>query len=106
MKISQQVENILRAVSITRSSDKELFLVYMNKFGMNLSEEQQATFRRMPSLETVRRTRQLIQEQGKYLPTAEVEKARYEKYKRIKGGESPEKVLEGQGYKVKEWGEG
>jgi hypothetical protein len=94
MKISQQVENILRAISITRSSDKELYLIFMEKSGMNLTPEQQDTFRRMPSLETVRRTRQLIQEQGKYLPTAEVEQARYDKFKRMRGGEDIERVLE------------
>ena len=69
MNVTQQVENILRAVPITRSSDKELQIVYMQKSGMNLSAAQIDKFRSMTSLETIRRVRQKIQEGGKYPAT-------------------------------------
>lgn len=109
MKISQQVENILRALPATRSSDKELEIVYMQKFGMNLSPDQIKKFRDMPSMETIRRSRQALQMQGKYPATPEVEKARYNKFIEMKqsaGFESPEEVLEKKGYKIAPWGKG
>lgn len=76
MTITQQVENILRAVPTTRSSDKELLIIYMQKFGMNLSLEQLQRFKKMPSFETIRRVRQKIQEGGKYPATQLVSKER------------------------------
>lgn len=66
MTITNQVENILRAVPSTRSSDKDLLIVFMQKSGMNLSDAQVEKFRNMPSFETLRRVRQKIQEDGKY----------------------------------------
>lgn len=85
MNISERVKNILKAVPATRSSDKELLIVYMQKAGMDLTPSQIALFKDLPSMETIRRVRQKIQENGELLANPEVEKARFEKYKQTKG---------------------
>lgn len=66
MSITQDVEYILSMNRDARNSDKALYIEFMQKRGMDLSPEQIARFMRIPSLESVRRTRQKIQEQGKY----------------------------------------
>lgn len=66
MKVTEQVENILRASKLARNSDKELFIIFMQKFGLDLDARQVERFRDMPSFETLRRIRQKLQEQGKY----------------------------------------
>lgn len=76
MTITNQVANILRAIPSTRSSDKELLVIYMQKSGMNLSPAQIEKFRSMPSFETLRRVRQKIQEDGKYPASDLVKKER------------------------------
>lgn len=75
----------MQAVPATRSSDKELLIVYMQKAGMDLTPSQIAMYRDLPSMESIRRVRQKIQENGELLATPEVEKARFEKYKKTKG---------------------
>lgn len=96
MTIKQQVENILAASSQARNSDKELEIIYMYKIGMNLTSEQIAKFREMPSMETIRRCRQQIQMEGKYPPKPEVEKQRFAKFVAMKqsAGHDVEEVLE------------
>lgn len=84
MKISDQVEGILRVSQAARNSDKELLIIYMAKFGLGLTKEQEDKFRKMPSVETIRRTRQALQEHGKYPADPEVEEQRFEKYRRVK----------------------
>jgi hypothetical protein len=108
MKIMNQVENILKVSQAARNSDKDLLVIYMQKMGMRLSLEQIAIFRKMPSTETIRRSRQAIQEQGRYLPSKEVEEMRFKKFQEVKGGiglVEPEVLLEKQGYVVRPWGE-
>lgn len=85
MTISQQVRSILEHVPLTRSSDKELLVTYMQKSGMALTPKQIEIFKDMPSTETLRRIRQKIQEGGEFLATKEVEEARFNKYKQTKG---------------------
>ena len=108
MTVSERVENILRASHSARNSDLELWLIYAKKSGLNLTREQEEALRDMPSFETIRRTRQKIQEQGKYLADKEVEEARYNKFKEvrkdIKFVEEPEQLLETSGYRIKDWG--
>jgi len=84
MKISNQVENILSVSKKARNSDKELLIIYMQKFGLDLSPQQIELFKKMPSAETITRCRRLLQEEGKYLPTKEVDQARFEKYQEFK----------------------
>lgn len=109
MTIKQRVENILRASRMARNSDTELQIIYMQKSGMNLSQEQQQKFRELPSMETIRRIRQKLQEEGKYPADAEVEEARYQKFKELKQNiqtDDVEKLLESQGYRILPYGEG
>lgn len=109
MTIKQRVENILRASRMARNSDTELQIIYMQKSGMNLSQEQQQKFRELPSMETIRRIRQKLQEEGKYPADAEVEEARYQKFKEVKQNiqtDDVEKLLESQGYRILPYGEG
>lgn len=108
MTIKDRVEAILKASRAARNSDKDLQIIYLQKAGMNLSYEQIKVFKELPSMETIRRIRQSLQEQGKYPADSEVEKERYNKYvntrQNIKS-QSPEQLLEARGYRVKPWGE-
>ena len=76
MKVSQQVENILAAVPKTRDSDRELWVVYAQKFGVDLTEAQVDKIRQMPSLETLTRCRRKLQEQGKYKASPKIAQER------------------------------
>jgi hypothetical protein len=108
MKVQDQVENILKVSGKARNSDRELLIIYMQKFGLELTERQEAKLRDMPAFETIRRVRQKLQEEGKYPASKEVEEARYNKYKNVKHNiqyENPEVLLEQQGYKVLPWGQ-
>lgn len=67
MKISDQVRRILANNIQARNSDRELLLAYMEIEGMELSPKQKEIFRHMPSMETIRRIRQKLQEGGQYL---------------------------------------
>lgn len=83
MKILEQVESILRYVPRARNSDRELFIIYMQKSGMSLTPAQERKFRDMPSLETVRRSRQLLQERGLYPADKAVDEQRHEKFRQM-----------------------
>lgn len=75
---------------------------------MNLSPKQEEIFRGMPSMETIRRSRQQIQSEGKYPASKEVEKERYIKQLAMRQNireEDPEKLLEARGYRVLPYGE-
>lgn len=78
--ITKVVESILATQPECRDSDRELLINVMQRYGVDLSPRQIVAFRHMPSVESVRRVRQKIQEQGKYLPSERVAKQR-----RLKG---------------------
>jgi hypothetical protein len=84
MTTTECVENILRASHAARNSDFELWLVYAAKSGLELSERQISVLRDMPSFETIRRTRQKLQEQGLYPADPSVDKRRFEKFKQVR----------------------
>lgn len=109
MTIKERVANILKASSAARNSDTELQIIYMQKSGMNLSDEQLRIFRELPHMETIRRIRQKFQENGEYPADREVEQARYNKYvntkQNISGTKNPEQYLESLGYRVLPYGE-
>lgn len=108
MNITQQVESILRHSRQARNSDDELEIIFMQKSGMNLTPEQIKIFKEMPTMETIRRTRQKLQEQGKYEADHSVNEARYAKYQNVRANiqsEDPEKLLEAQGKIVLPWGQ-
>lgn len=80
MTIKQQTENILKVSHQARNSDKRLEVIYMQKFGMNLTKEQISKYMEMPSLGAVRRERRRFQEIGLYLADKAVNEKRFEKY--------------------------
>ena len=107
MTNAQRVEAILGASRQARNSDIELFIIFMQKSGMNLSSEQLRIFRDLPDMQTLGRIRRKLQEQGKYEADPEVEQARYEKFKNVKENiqsVDPEQLLESRGIKVLPWG--
>ena len=65
MKVSQATELVLQRSQAARDSDNELRLQVLDMMGANLTEWQKSIFRRT-NMESVRRTRQKLQEQGKY----------------------------------------
>lgn len=79
MTITQQVRNLLSFSPKARNDDKELYILYLQKSGMELTDKQLAIFRDMPSLETVRRIRQKLQESGEYVAAEPVRKKRHQK---------------------------
>lgn len=81
MRVNQRVENILAASAKARNSDKELLIIYMQKSGMELTEKQIEVFRNMPSADTITRVRRHLRESGKYLPTVEIDKHRFDRYR-------------------------
>lgn len=83
MSITGDVENILSTSREARNSDKSLQITFMQKAGMGLSEGQIEAFKRMPSLETVRRIRQKLQEKGKYLADQKIKNERHWKALRM-----------------------
>jgi hypothetical protein len=96
MTIKQQVENVLAVSNAGRNSHKEVQVIFMQKYGMALTPEQIEIFKKMPSMESIRRDIQIIQNrEGKYRPTKEVEDARYEKFEKMKSthAEDPDKIL-------------
>lgn len=108
MKVVDQVANILKVSEKARNSDRELFIIYLQKIGFNLNEHQIDLLRTMPSFETIRRSRQLLQEQGKYPASEKVNEDRFAKYKAMRDGghTNPEETLEppAKVYKPMEWG--
>lgn len=76
MTTTQQIETVLRERVQTRSDDKMLILAVWEELGLKLTKEQIEVFYDLPSTETIRRVRQKLQEQGKYLATKEVQQFR------------------------------
>lgn len=84
-KVHGKVEMILEKYPQTRDSDKLLWLGYLVLFHdlkTLLGDDSYAKFRDLllsentPSMESIRRTRQKIQEEGKYLGTERIKKLR------------------------------
>ena len=65
---SDLVEFCLDEFPETRGSDKKLALKVWELQGFRLSPEKQAMFLKVASYETVRRSRQLLQSKGLYMP--------------------------------------
>ena len=110
MTTAQRVENILKASKDARNSDKDMLIIYMQKSGMNLSQEQVKKFKELPAFETLTRIRRKLQEEGKYPASSEVDTIRFEKYKsvksNIKGASiSQTEIVLNDGRRVMPWGE-
>jgi hypothetical protein len=95
MTTKQRVANILAVSHEARCSDKALLIIFMQKAGMNLTPSQIQIFRKL-NTESIRRQRQILQhDEGKYPADENVDKARYDRFKEIRGNSgSVEKVLE------------
>lgn len=104
----QRVKNILEFAPKTRNSDIELLIIYWQKAGVNLSNEQIQKIKELPSPDTLTRIRRKIQENGEFPATKEVNEARYNKFKNVRQhikSEDAEKLLEAKGIKVLPYGQ-
>lgn len=79
MTTTQLIEKILSERTQTRSDDKMLILAVWDQLGLKLTQEQIDIFYDLPSTETIRRVRQKLQEQGRYLATENVQQFREQK---------------------------
>ena len=70
------VKSILRDNKETRNSDKRLILEVFKRQGLHLTDEQERMFMKCASPESIRRTRQILQARGMYLPYEPVKQAR------------------------------
>ena len=87
MKTQPITEWVLLNKPETRNSDIDLIVEVWNAQGLHLTNQQIEHLKtRCSNPETIRRIRQKLQEQGKYLPSEQVENARYKKFVAVKGG--------------------
>lgn len=86
--VRKNVENILHEFPETRNCDKQLIVKYwqlVDMISMNdINEFLQGFIDRSTSTESIRRARQLIQEEGYYLPTDETVAKRRMRQKKMK----------------------
>ncbi len=82
-QITKLVEDILKTHPRTRDSDKDLFIAVLQMLGADLSERQREIMRSV-NLESVRRLRQKLQEDGQYLPSVDVAQRRKLKAQLVK----------------------
>lgn len=85
MNTAQRIRNILSASQKARNSDFELWLIYAQKSGVRLSQFQIDKLKEMPSFETIRRTRQKIQQEGELRADPHIEEVRYRKFQSVRG---------------------
>lgn len=84
-RVTSKVEGILSIYKETRGSDKKLLLQYWASQGLHLTPEQKQTFlEKCDIAESITRARRDIQQQGKYLPSKEVEQARFDMFQQYK----------------------
>ncbi len=72
----QVVMQILRDKPETRGDDMKLILEVWTAQGLKLTQEQEHLFHQLMSTETIRRSRQKVQERGLYRAGSGVEKQR------------------------------
>lgn len=85
MTISNRIENIMKVSDKARNSDKYLWIIYAQKSGVELTEQQIDKIMDMPSFETLRRCRQQLQHDGLYEANPKVKAERKEKAELIRG---------------------
>lgn len=76
MRLTNTVEKILQNHPKARDSDRVLFVELMAEYHINLTPAQEDKFLAMPSLESARRIRQKLQEQGKYKASESIKRER------------------------------
>lgn len=82
-KVKPLVEEVLKYSQLARNCDKELIIRVWDRCGLILSPEQRAIWFKTPSTESIRRTRQKIQSEGKYLADKQIREAREENRKNM-----------------------
>lgn len=108
-KVTNAVRGILSRSRLARNSDRHLFLEFMQAGGMELSPRQQDIFLSLPSLESVRRVRQKLQETGHFPADQNIARERTYKSMRMQQmtpnakPETIEKVIEQQPPKAISW---
>ena len=75
MKLTPIIEKVLSSNEKARNSDNELIIGVLQQLGAFLTPSQQEVIR-STNLESIRRTRQKLQEKGKYKPSEAVAKTR------------------------------
>jgi hypothetical protein len=75
---TQIIKQALLEFPETRGNDKLLILKVWELQGLQFSPEQKSKFLNILSSETIRRTRQKLQQLGQYLPSKEIQKKRKE----------------------------
>lgn len=73
--ITMIVERVLSNSENARNSDKELIIEVLEQLGMDFTERELHIIRSV-NFESIRRMRQKLNEQGKYLPRPEVARQR------------------------------
>ena len=76
MTTKETVEKVLSEKPETRDNDRLLIMNVWEEQGLVLTPEQKHVFKNIASSETIRRTRQLLQEGGEYEASENVSKAR------------------------------
>lgn len=109
MTITQRVTNIMKVSHQARNSDKELWIIYAQKSGLDLTAQQLDVLRAMPEFETIRRVRQKIQQDGMYEADPSIKAERKEKAELIRGAvpyNNSELLAELINKEVPEWAKG
>lgn len=78
------VKSVLRDNKETRNSDKKLILEVFKIQGLHLTEEQERMFMKCASPESIRRSRQRVQELGLYTSYEPVKQARLFEQEQLK----------------------
>ena len=76
MTTSQLIEKVLAQNESARGNDRLLIIAVWEMQGFYLSDAQKAKIMDIASPESIRRTRQKLNEQGKYLPVEPILKIR------------------------------
>lgn len=85
LTIRQNVEIILSCDEQSRGDDKRLLLLYWRDIdGINFANFEEEFMTKGTMAESIRRQRQLIQEDGFYLPSEEIIEARKERQKEMR----------------------
>lgn len=78
MKVYDEVEKALKFYPSTRNSDAELVIKVWQAYGLYLTAEQQMKLMEVPMFESIRRTRQKIQnEENKYQADEPIKEKRH-----------------------------
>jgi hypothetical protein len=94
MQINNKVERVLADEAETRANDRALIMKVWEFEGLHLSETQKRLFlEKVSSPESVRRTRQKLQEAGHYLPSKKVQEFRKELDQKTKAEIVNDKVV-------------